>query len=200
VVPNGVDLDYFRPTGEPREPATLVFSGKMSYHANHTAALYLLNEVMPLVWRERRDVRVMIVGAGPAPSLQRLAADPRVMVTGYVPDLRPYLARATVAVCPIRYGVGVQNKVLEALAMGAPVITARQTTVALAQLTGRELLVADNAAEFAVGVVQLLGQPEACELLGGAGRAYVEAQYSWDRSALALEQCYHGVVAGVGAR
>ncbi len=190
VVPNGVDLDYFRPTGAPREPGTIVFSGKMSYHANEAAALFLLDAIMPLVWREHPGARVVLAGAAPGPRLRARARDPRVTVTGFVPDLRPYLASAAVAVAPIRYGVGVQNKVLEAMAMGAPVVAARQATVALAARPGADLLVADDAPAFAAQIGALLDDPARAAALGRAGRAYVEAHHSWGASAAALERCY----------
>jgi glycosyltransferase involved in cell wall biosynthesis len=190
VIPNGVDLDYFAPYEGRREAATIVLSGKMSYHANHSAAIFLLRQIMPLVWRERRDVRVMVVGASPAPAIHRFAADDRVSVTGYVPDLRPYLSLATLAVCSIPYGVGIQNKTLEAMALGTPVITSRQTTAALAALPGRDLLVADGPADFAAQILNLLVNPARQRALALAGRAYVEQHHAWHASLDRLEQVY----------
>ncbi len=194
VVPNGVDLAYFQPTGAPREPATIVFSGKMSYHANEDAALYLLREIMPLVWRKQPAARVVIAGAGPGPALLAQRNAERVTITGAVPDLRPYLAGATMAVAPIRYGVGVQNKVLEAMAMGTPVVAARQTTVALGVVLGVELRVADDAASFAAQMLSLLNNPAQRKNLARAGRAYVERAHSWATSAALLEECYRAAV------
>ncbi|MDY7040503.1 MAG: glycosyltransferase [Chloroflexota bacterium] len=121
VLTNGVDLDYFSPLDVPRDPESLVFSGKMSYHANVAAALYLAREVMPLVWARRTMATLTLVGQNPPSVIRALTSDTRIVVTGYVPDMRPYLARAAVSVSPIRYGVGVQNKVLEAMAMSTPV-------------------------------------------------------------------------------
>jgi len=190
VVPNGVDSDYFRPADAERDPETILFSGKMSYHANEAAALYLLHEVMPLVWRRRPTARVVIAGARPGARLRAFGRNPRVEVTGYVPDLRPYLARATVAVAPITYGVGVQNKVLEALASAAPVVAARQATVALATRPGVELLVADDAPAFARCIVDLIEDQAGRAALGQAGRAYIQRNHSWGGSAALLERCY----------
>lgn len=200
VVPNGVDLDYFQPADAPRELATIVFSGKMSYHANEAAALYLLREIMPLVWRAQPEARVVVAGAGPGAALLAQRNAGRVEVTGAVPDLRPYLARATIAVAPIRYGVGVQNKVLEAMAMGTPVVAARQATIALAARPGAELLVADDATDFATQIISLLSSPSRRALLSAAGRAYVEQQHSWDTSAAILEQCYAAAQIGAVSR
>jgi glycosyltransferase involved in cell wall biosynthesis len=115
-----VDLEFFRPQVVPRDPATLIFTGKMSYHANLAAALDLIRDIMPRIWAHRPEVRVQIVGRNPPAWLRRAARDPRVEIVGTVPDLRPYLARATLAVCPLRYAVGIQNKVLEARPWGLP--------------------------------------------------------------------------------
>ncbi|PWH19831.1 MAG: glycosyl transferase family 1, partial [Ardenticatenia bacterium] len=133
VLANGVDLEHFRPADGPRVPETLVLSGKMSYHANITAVFYLVEEIMPRVWARRPGVRVQVVGAWPPRSVRRLAErfPGRVEVTGWVPDLRPYLQRARLAVAPLRYGAGIQNKVLEALACGTPVVATPQACSAL---------------------------------------------------------------------
>ncbi len=190
IVPNGVDGDYFSPAGLERDPATILFSGKMSYHANEAAALSLLHEIMPLVWQQRPDCRVVIAGADPGPRLRAHTRNPRIAVTGFVPDLRPYLARATIAVAPIVYGVGVQNKVLEALASGTPVVAARQATIALAARPGDELLVADDTTGFAQAILALLENPARRAAIGQAGRAYSEHWHSWASSAAILERCY----------
>ncbi|HEX9018480.1 MAG TPA: glycosyltransferase, partial [Anaerolineaceae bacterium] len=117
VIPNGVDLDYFQPDPrEPRCPASLVISGKMSYHANVAMALELVNKIMPIVWSRKPDVEVKIVGKDPPAAILELASNPRVVVTGTVPDIRPYLRQATIAAAPLAYGAGIQNKVLEAMA------------------------------------------------------------------------------------
>lgn len=179
VVPNGVDLAYFSPDGSHPRPATLVFSGKMSYHANTAAALFLLNDIMPLVWRERPDVQVQLVGSAPPRSIQQAASDPRVQVTGFVTDMRPYITGATLAVAPLRYAVGIQNKVLEAMALGTPMLATRQTARALQAEDGVAL--ADDAADFAAKILHLLGDGAAREQMRTAGRAYVEQHHDWQR-------------------
>ncbi len=194
VVANGVDQEYFAPRDCPRDPATVIFSGKMSYHANHAAALFLLAEIMPRVWHERPEVNVIIAGAQPAPQIRAFARDPRVVVTGYVPDLRPFLARATLAVAPMRYGVGIQNKVLEAMAMGTPVITSRQTTQALAARPGRDLLVAEGAADFAHQIGAMLANPHYCRNLSDHACQYVAQHHSWAASVATLENCYANAI------
>ncbi len=190
VLPNGVDLDYFAPLPVSREEETLVYTGKMSYHANVASALYLAREVMPRVWWRRPKASLWIVGKDPPPVIRALATDPRVTVTGYVPDMRPYLARATVAACPISYGVGIQNKVLEAMAMGAPVVTSPRAQMALGVTSGTHLLMADRPDTFAEEVLRLLSDAALRARLGDAGRRYVVDNHYWPTIAGRLTEVY----------
>jgi glycosyltransferase involved in cell wall biosynthesis len=192
VLPNGVDLDYFKPNFGPRQPSTIVLTGKMSYHANVTAAIHLLHDIMPRVWAEMPECRVVIAGSAPPRSVQALAEthSGRVSVTGFVEDLRPYLQQATVAVAPIAYGAGIQNKVLEALASAAPMIASPQAVSALSVRPGIELLVADTPAAFAQAVLQVLREPELGQRLGGAGYQYVTQHHHWPAIASQLESTY----------
>ncbi len=196
VVPNGIDLEYFAPLDLPREADTLVFSGKMSYHANIAAVDFLVREVLPLVWRERPGTRLWVVGKSPPPAISALAADPRITVTGYVDDLRPYLARAAVALTPIRYGVGIQNKVLEAMAMATPVVTTGQSAAALQAEAGRDLLVAETPGDLAAATLALLADAPRARAVGEAGRRYVAARHDWVSIAGDLEAFYAEVSAG----
>ncbi len=193
VLPNGVDLTYFTPAAAPREPETIVFSGKMSYHANVTAALHLVNDIMPLVWSKHPHARVQIVGHNPPRQVRQSAIcnhQSAIDVTGSVPDLRPYLRRATVAVAPIGYGAGIQNKVLEAMACATPVVASPQAVSALAVRDGEHLLVGDGAEAFARQVVRLLDDAELRRRIGASGRQYVEQCHDWDRIVERLEDIY----------
>jgi glycosyltransferase involved in cell wall biosynthesis len=192
VLPNGVDLTYFRPGDAPRDAETLVITGKMSYHANVTAVHHLMDAIMPRVWAQRPRVRVQVVGAYPPPALRRLAErfPGRVEVTGTVPHLRPYLQRATLAVAPVAYGAGIQNKVLEALACGTPVVATPQACSALEVEPGRDLLTAGAPDEFAGQVLRVLDDPALAAQLGAAGRRYVEQHHDWDAVAAHLEGIY----------
>lgn len=191
ILPNGVDLQYFRPDETvQREMATLVVSGKMSYHANVTMVLYLFEEIMPLVWARHPEARLVVVGKDPVKEIVALDEHPNVTVTGTVEDLPPYLQRATVAIAPIAYGAGIQNKVLEAMACGTPVVTSRQAVTALQAEIGRDLLVGDGAADFANRIIMLLENPELRKQLGDAGRCYVEAYHHWGNVAARLDDLY----------
>ena len=196
VLPNGVELGYFT-AGAVRDSATLIFVGRMGYHANHAAAVQLISEVMPRVWERRPDARLLIVGADPRRALRALVrrAGPRVEVTGAVADVRPYLRRATVSVNPLVYGVGVQNKVLEAMACEIPVVATPPACGGVQAKPGEQLLVAEHADGCARHVLRLLDDASLARRIGAAGRAYVEAQHDWRAVARSLERIYLDVLA-----
>ena len=190
VLPNGVDLEYFTFANGDRAPETLVFSGKMSYHANVAAASHLAQEVMPLVWARRPGVKLEIVGNNPPQAICALAKDDRVCVTGFVSDLRPYLTRATVSVSPMQYSVGIQNKVLEAMATGTPVVASSQACSALEVRDGTHLFVADDPATFAERVLRLLDDVALRREIAINGRNYIEERHDWRTITHNLENIY----------
>ena len=191
ILPNGVDLDYFAPLpAQEREPATLVISGKMSYHANISMTNYLVEHIMPHIWDRLPDVKLWIVGKDPPPEIQQLAEHRGVTVTGFVDDLRPYLQKATVALAPLTYGAGIQNKVLEAMACATPVVATPKAVAALTAREGEDLLVEQDPAVFADQVMSLINEPERARRVGEAGRKFVEDCHSWDRVAADLESIY----------
>ncbi|HLI07675.1 MAG TPA: glycosyltransferase [Ktedonobacteraceae bacterium] len=194
VLPNGVDLDYFRPQQQEIRPGTIVFSGKMSYHANVATALYLYQQIMPLIWQQRPEVKLTIVGSKPPKSILALAEDSRVEVTGYVEDIRPYIARAEVMLSPMVYSVGIQNKVLEAMALGTPVVVAEQAASGLGVQAGHDLLVASTPLEFADAALRLLGNAELRASLCQRGRDYVERNHNWATVVERLEDLYRQVL------
>lgn len=209
LLPNGVDLEYFDPNGSwsneqgsgsisPAPPLScspaVVFSGKMSYHANVAAALDLALTIMPRVWEACPDVHLTIAGKDPPASLKALERDPRIHVTGTLPDLRLVLAGAAVVACPLRYGAGIQNKVLEAMALARPVVASPQAMAALNAVPGRDLLLGNDPAGFAQQVIRLLNDPDLRRTIGQAGRRYVEEHHRWDDLAGRLEQIYRSAL------
>lgn len=191
VVPNGVDLAGFAPPGsaETRAAARVIFTGKMSYHANVTAAVDLVQTIMPLVWAQRPDAEVWLVGKDPAPAVRALAG-PRVVVTGGVDSMAGALQGATVAAAPIAYGAGIQNKVLEAMACATPVVASPQAVSALAAASGRDYLPGASPQDFAAALLALLNNPQARAAIGEAGRTYVEHHHTWASAAAQLEALY----------
>jgi sugar transferase (PEP-CTERM/EpsH1 system associated) len=197
VLSNGVDLDFFHPNPEmQRDTETLVFSGKMSYHANISMVKFLAAEIMPRVWTKRPQVRLVIVGKDPIPEVRALGADPRITVTGTVDDIRPYLWKATVAVVPLVYGAGIQNKILEAMACGTPVVTTSKTLASLGVTPGTELMAADGAEGFAQAVLNLLDDPGRQADVGRAGAEYVQSRHSWKAIAERMVGHYIDVIEG----
>lgn len=191
VLSNGVDQDYFHLNLDVvRDPDTLVFSGKMSYHANISMVMYLYNEIMPRVWERRPSVRLVVVGKDPPAEIRRLADSARVEVTGTVDDIRPYLWKASAAAVPLVYGAGVQNKILEAMATGAPVITNSKVLASLAVTPGKELLIADRADEFADAILRLIENSDLRDSVGMAGLQYVRENHNWRESAGRMVEIY----------
>ncbi len=190
VVPNGVDLDYFRPLEGEREKSTLVISGKMSYHANEAAVISFVQEAMPRVWAERPDVQLWIAGKDPSRQVRDLKSD-RVVITGTVPDIRPFLQRASIAVAPIQYGAGVQNKVLEALACGTPVVATPQAVAGLSVQSGVHVAIGHGMTGLADAVLLLLNNPGQRRYLGKSGRCFVETNHDWRSIAGLLEDVYY---------
>jgi len=174
VIPNGVDLEYFqpsRPSGPGYIPGRIIFTGNMSYRPNVDAVQHFAAEVLPRIRREMPDVQFCIVGMDPSAAVRRLADGNRVVVTGRVDDVRPYFDSAAVAVAPLRVARGLQNKVLEAMAMRVPVVASPAAFAGISAVAGRDLLVAAQPEEFSRAVITLLRDPLAREGVAAAGRA-----------------------------
>lgn len=180
VLPNGVDLEYFHPHTEiQRDAETIVFSGKMSYHANISMVKYLVEEIMPRIWKFRPAARLYIVGKDPSPAIRQLMQNPLITVTGTVDDIRPFLWRATVSVVPLLYGVGIQNKILEAMATGTPVVTTCRALLALQAQPGKNLLAYDDPDRFSEAVLQLIADRGLQHRIGNAAVTYVRTYHNW---------------------
>jgi len=181
AVTNGVDLDYFK-VSVPRPPqAGCVFVGALDYYPNIDAATWFCSEVWPAIHRAHPEATFTLVGRRPASAVRRLAKTPGVQLIGQVPDVRPYFARAAVAVVPLRIARGLQNKVLEALAMAKAVVASPAALAALSARPGLHLLAASSADDWRQAVVALLDDGALRQKLGSAGRCYVEEHHHWDR-------------------
>lgn len=202
VIPNGVDLEYWRERRGRPDGDCLVFTGVMDYPPNVDAAKWLAREVLPRVRRVRPDAELLIAGRDPTSEVRRLAAElPPVTVTGFVEDLRPWLARGTVFAAGLRWASGQQNKVLEAMATGVPVVATPPVAEGF-RLEGAgepPLRVADGESGFARNVVELLEDEEARSRLARDGRRFVEEHFDWERSAAALESECRAAAEGDGA-
>lgn len=181
---NGVNADYFapdpaRPSPFPVDELPVVFTGAMDYWPNIDAVTWFTNEMLPRLRSRWPALRFHIAGRNPTPAVQALAGE-AVTVTGTVPDMRPYLEHAAVVVAPLRLARGIQNKILEAMAMGRPVVTTRECAEAIKAESGAEFLCAADADEFVHEVSELLEAPARAAAIGAAGRRRVQGDYSWE--------------------
>lgn len=190
IIPNGVDLTaYDEFHGDPI-PYDLLFTGKMDFRPNIDAVLWFGQRVLPLIQARRPDVTLAIVGQRPHARLEVLRSQPGVTITGYVADVRPYLAGATVYVAPLRVGGGTRLKLLEAMMMRAPIVSTTVGAEGFPVANGREMILADEPESFASAVLDLLENPVQRAELGAAGRAFAETSYGWDRLVPQLEEIY----------
>lgn len=180
VVPNGIDLTEFVPPDDGPQPDTILFSGLMSYYPNQQAIRWFLDEVFPAVLRRRPGARLVVAGAAPPRWLSALAG-PHVEVTGFVPDIRPHVARAAVVVAPLRIGGGTRVKILEALAMGRPVVSTTIGAEGLDLVHGSSVLFAEEPGAFAEAILAVLADAELARQLGARGRQHVVDHFDWDR-------------------
>ncbi|MBI4541920.1 MAG: glycosyltransferase [Gemmatimonadetes bacterium] len=183
IVPNGVDTAYFRPSPLGR---AVLFTASMSYAPNREAAEWLVREVWPAVRREEPGAQLRLVGWRGETALAHLRGAPGVAVVGSVPDVRPELEGAAVAVAPLAAGAGTRIKILEALAAGRPVVTTTVGAEGISVADGVHCLVRDDPRSFAEAVVRLLRDRELATRLAGRGRALVEERYTWEQAAEAF--------------
>lgn len=190
VVPNGVDLNEYIGYNGPVQPFDLVFTGKMDFRPNVDAMLWFGREVWPLIHRQHPEARLAIVGQRPHPRLDSLREITSITITGWVADVRPYIAGATVYVAPLRVGGGTRLKLLQAMAMEAAIVATSLGAEGFPVTHGHELLLADTPASFAQAVLTLLDNPEQRTRLGAAARRLVEETYGWDALVPKLEALY----------
>ena len=189
---NGVNATFFspdrqRPSPYPNHCPVLIFTGAMDYWPNVDAVNWFVSTLLPQIHAVQPDVVFYIVGSNPSPAVQQLADGQHVFVTGSVPDIRPYLQHATLAVVPIRIARGIQNKVLEAMAMGQSVVVTAECAQALGEPASVPIRTARDAAQFVQHTLTLLQQPEARKVLGQQARDFVQNQYSWPKQLQILD-------------
>ena len=198
AVANGVDLDYFRPhQGGPlpwqplatSDRCNAVFVGALDYRANIDAVTWFAAEVWPLVRQRLPELTLALVGRKPDPAVQRLAKIPGIRVFGTVPDVRPYIAAADFVVAPLRIARGIQNKVLEAMAMGKPVICSPAAMEGISKMPENETLVAATPHDWAKSIHQLVSDKPLRQRLAVAARHHVERHYIWSTALVALGEC-----------
>jgi len=179
TIPTGVDIDYFQPMGG-EEADSLVFTGSMDWMPNEDAILYFVEEVLPLIRARRPNTALWVVGRKAGRKIRALAeSDPGIHVTGRVEDIRPYIARGSVYVVPLRVGSGTRLKIFEAMAMGRAVVSTTIGAEGLPVTSGSDIVLADEPRCFADEVCRLLASPEERKRIGDAARRLVDEKYSW---------------------
>ncbi|MCY4538298.1 MAG: glycosyltransferase family 4 protein [Chloroflexi bacterium] len=188
VIPNGIDLGQFPWRGEDRDGQTLLFVGNFEYRPNQDGARLLTERIMPEIWRQMPDAQLQLVGNNPPEWMLNLA-DSRVLVSGRVPAVQPFLARATAFICPLRMGAGQKNKALEALAMGIPLVGTSLSVEGIAVEHGQSAIIAE-AKDIAAAALHVLSDAELRRRLSRRGRELVEAEYTWQKAAASYERLY----------
>jgi len=194
-IQTGVNTTYFTPRPDAEAPMRLVFSGSMDWHPNEDAVCYFVDAILPRIRAEFPNVSFTIIGRNPSARVRELTAQPGIAVTGTLDDVRPAIAEGSVYIVPLRAGSGTRIKIFEALAMGKAVVSTTVGAEGLALESGRHFLAADTPHDFAQAVIRLLRDPARRRSLGDAGRALVEANYSWAMVARQFEARCEEVVA-----
>ena len=185
--PNGVDCEYFAPTDAPYDPDRIVFVGRMDYYPNQECMFEFCAAVMPMLRAHRPAIKLSIVGADPSPAVRKLGELPGITVTGSVPDVRPYLHEAALMVAPLNIARGTQNKILESMAAGVPVVASRIAAGGVDANTPEHLLTASTPDEYVAAVLRILCDSGERDLLARAGRARMLSHHAWPESMRRLD-------------
>ena len=192
VVPNGVDHDYFKPQQQEKR-YDIVFTGNMSYPPNVNAVDYLANEILPKVWKVIPEAKLYIAGASPDPKVRKAASD-RIIVSGWLDDIRDAYAQSRVFIAPMRIGTGLQNKLLEAMSMGLPAITSPLANASLGAKPGEEILIGSNAEEMAQHIITLLTDQDKAAQIAQAGFDFTNRVYDWEKATGKMEEAMLAVL------
>ena len=194
IIPNGVDTTHYLPECSSEARAHLIYIGSMDWYPNEDAVAFFADEVLPRIQEKVPDVAFSIVGGNPSARVRKLAEREGVVVTGRVPEIKPYFAEATVFVVPLRIGSGTRLKILEALAMGKAIVSTTVGAEGLNLKDGAEIFIADEPIAFADAVTRLLMDSELRRRIGENGRARVEQDYDWRRIGEKLHEVYTKIV------
>ncbi len=188
IIPNGVDFDFFKPQKDVEKEFDLVFIGNMNYTPNVDAAIYIVKEILPILKKEIPTIKVLLSGATPHKKVKALHDGNNVFVSGWVDDIRESYASAKVFLAPMRIGTGLQNKLLEAMAMEIPCITSPLANEALQAKNNEEILIGENSEDFASHVSSLLNNPTLSKKIAKSGRKFVLNNYNWSKTTEILNQ------------
>ncbi len=197
IVPNGVDIGYFKPMSLEKEHPSLVFVGAMNGEKNIEAIVSFYHKLFPLIKEKFPEIKLYVVGKDPDDRVCELSKDSSVLVTGFVEDLRPYIARCSVFICPHISGSGIKNKVLEAMAMGMPVVSTSIGALGINISPNKNIAIADTSEDFVKWILTLLNDRQLREEMGHNARLLVENNYSWNSCSDKIELLLKGINAQV---
>jgi glycosyltransferase involved in cell wall biosynthesis len=187
IVPHGVDVETFAFSPQLEEKNSLVFLGNYLHYPNVDAVLYFHAEIWPRLKKIRKDLKFYVVGQSPPPEITHLTSDESIVVTGKVDDVSPYLRRGQVFICPVRLGGGFRGKILEAMALGRPVVSTRLGAEGIPAASGENIILADRPEDFAKGILDLIGNPNIYQRIQNNARKLMEDNYAWDKGVAKLE-------------
>jgi glycosyltransferase involved in cell wall biosynthesis len=190
VVPNGVDFELFRPI-ESEKKYDLIFTGNMSYLPNVIAAEYIVNELLPQLIKSRPTIRIALCGANPSPRVQQLQNE-NVLVTGWVENIQEYYAGARIFIAPMELGTGLQNKLLEAMAMKIPCITSSLASMPLKAVNQKDIIICSSRYEYILAIEALLSHPQFYESIADNGYEFVHKNYNWEHTTQILNELICG--------
>ena len=189
VIPNGVDSAYFRRQSlTPADSSVIVFLGRMDYFPNVDGVLYFTKEIFPLICQSLPQAKLRIIGSNPTRAIRNLAKIPSISVTGYVPDVRPYLRDAAVAIAPLRIARGTQNKLLESMAMGVPIVSTPEAAKGVQAISGTHLAVASGTEMFAKEVIRVIQNAAQRQQFSDHGHRLIEEEHAWPLSMARLDE------------
>jgi polysaccharide biosynthesis protein PslH len=194
VIPNGVDIEEFPFTKANTQNITISYFGNMEYFPNQDAVIYFFEQILPTIVQKIPEAKFLVVGRNPSLTVQSLAKDTNTIVTGTVDSVIPHYINSSICIVPLRAGGGTRLKILEAMAIGRPVVSTTIGCEGLDVMGGENILIADTPAQFAEKVIQLIGDKQLYQRLANNGRQLVEDRYSWDKIAEKLSAVYEEIV------
>jgi len=194
IVPHGVDVEHFPYSDPPNEEKSIIFVGNYLHFPNVDAVLYFAREIWPKVKRLSPGLKFVIVGQSPPPEIKNLENDPEIVVTGRVDDVTPYLKQSTIFICPVRLGGGFRGKILEAMAIGRPIVATPLGAEGIPAQNEKNIILADNPESFSRGIERLLHDTNLYDQIRVRGRNLVEEKYAWEKGVQVLENILAGMM------
>jgi glycosyltransferase involved in cell wall biosynthesis len=189
VIPNGIDLEFFKPL-KMKKPIDLIFTGNMGYYSNIKSIEFFMERIYPFLIKNFPNLKIFFVGTNPSKEILKHKSNPHITVTGRVESIVPFLNQSKVFIAPMRSGAGIQNKILEAMACGIPVVSTKYGNAGIQAIPNVEIIIRDDSKEFVNAVVELLTNKELAEKIGKSGYELVKKAFSWELQINRIESVY----------